>query len=142
VPPGASIQGRLHARYLTAVHYVDSLVGRVLDDLERRQLLDRTVVIVTADHGMQFEEHGLGFDGHGTGFTRSQLQTPLVTDGQWDWLIAADYTNYALGEPEQVTVVLSRGYEIRDRNYHLVRHPTVPHDSLRAALREMSRFYR
>jgi hypothetical protein len=186
-PPGASIQGRLHARYLTAVHYVDSLVGRVLDDLERRELLDRTVVIVTSDHGMQFEEPGLRFDGHGTGFTRSQLHTPLVirwpgrapvridrrtshfdvaptllpglfgcvnppaeyssgqdlfADRQWDWLVATDYTNYALVEPDQVTVVLSRGYEIRDRNYHLVAHPKMSLEHLRAALREMSRFYR
>lgn len=187
VPPGASKTGRLHIRYLNAVHYVDSLVGQVLDDLERRRLLDRTVVIVTSDHGMQFDEYGLGFDGHGTGFTRSQLQTPLVirwpgrpsgrvdrrtshfdmaptllsrlfgcanppsdyasggdlfAERQWEWLIAADYTNYALVEPGQVTVVLSRGYEIRDGNYHLVSHPTLPHEHLRAALREMSRFYR
>src|SRR5207245_9079934 len=32
--------------YLTAVHYIDSLLGRVLDDLERRKLLDQTIVIV------------------------------------------------------------------------------------------------
>ncbi len=187
VPPGASKPRRLHAKYLSAVHYVDSLVGQVLDDLDRRKLLDRTVVIVTSDHGMQFDEYGLGFDGHGTGFTRSQLQTPLVirwpgrppgrvdrrtshfdvaptlltglfgcanpptdyasghglfTGRQWDWLIATDYTDYAVVEPAQVTVVLAGGYEIRDENYRLVRHPTLPQESLRAALREMSRFYR
>ena len=169
------------------MHYIDSLVGRVLDDLERRRLLDRTLVIVTSDHGTQFDEYGLAFDGHGTGFTRSQLQTPLVIrwpgrpsgrvvrrtshfdvaptllarlfgcanpasdyasgddlfgDKQWEWVIAADYTNWALVEPGQVTVVLSRGYEIRDENYRLILHPTFPQERLRAALREMSRFYR
>jgi hypothetical protein len=187
VPPGTSKPRRLRIRYLTAVHYVDSLIGQVLDDLGRRKLLDRTVVIVTSDHGLQFDEYGLGFDGHGTGFTRSQLQTPLLirwpgrpagrvdrrtshfdvaptlltglfgcanpptdyasghdlfTDGQWDWLIATDYTDYALVEPEQVTVVLSGGYEIRDENYRLIPHPTLSQEKLRAALREMSRFYR
>src|SRR5882672_2804568 len=81
VPPRASIQGQLHARYLSAVHYVDSLVGRVLDDLERRKLLDRTVIVVTSDHGMEFDENGLGFDGHGTGFTASQLRTPMLILG-------------------------------------------------------------
>ncbi len=188
VPPGASTQVRQYARYLTAVHYVDSLVGRVLADLERRELLDRTVVIVTSDHGMEFDESGQGFTGHGTSYSGYQLQTPLVlrwpgrppgrvvrrtshhdvvptlltelfgcanppsdyasghdlfADTQWDWLIAASYRNFALIEPERVTVVYhAASYEIRDRNYRLVRNPTLPSDGLRAALREMSRFYR
>jgi len=78
VPPGAPKQVRLNARYLTAVHYVDSLVGRVIDDLKRRKLFDQTVIIVTSDHGMEFNENGLGFTGHGTAFSDLQLRTPLV----------------------------------------------------------------
>jgi uncharacterized protein len=78
LPVGDTVQGRLHARYLTAMHYVDSLIGRVLDDLERRQLIERTLIVVTSDHGMEFGETGLGFDGHGSGFTRFQLQTPFL----------------------------------------------------------------
>jgi membrane-anchored protein YejM (alkaline phosphatase superfamily) len=66
----------------------------------------------------------------------------LFGEKQWEWLIAADYTNYALVEPEQVTVVLSRGYEVRDVTYRLIGHPILHHEHLRAALREMSRFYR
>jgi len=187
VPLNASTQVRLHARYLTAVHYVDSLIGRVLDDLERRKLLERTLVIITSDHGMEFDENGLGFTGHGTSFSDYQVHTPLVvrwpgrspgrvarrtshndvaptllthlfgctnppadyasghdlfSDTQWDWLIAASHNDYALVEPEQLTIVYPAGYEIRDRTYHLVRHPTLPRDTLRAALLEMSRFYR
>jgi membrane-anchored protein YejM (alkaline phosphatase superfamily) len=187
VPPGASKQARLHARYLTAVHYVDSLVGRVLDDLKRRKLFDHTVVIVTSDHGMEFNENGLGFIGHGTAFSDLQLRTPLVvrwpgrppgrvdrrtshndvaptlitklfgcanppsdyssghslfSDAQWDWLIAASYEDFALIEPDRVTVVLPSSYEIRDRNYRLVPKPTLPRDVVQAALKEMSRFYR
>jgi membrane-anchored protein YejM (alkaline phosphatase superfamily) len=187
VPPGVTVQGRLHARYLSAVHFVDSLIGQVLDDLERRKLLDRTVIVVTSDHGMEFGETGLGFDGHGTAFTGSQLRTPLLvrwpgrppgrvdrrtshfdvsptlvtglfhctsppsdyasgydlfTNPQWDWLIATDYTDYALIEPERVTVVLQDAYEVRDGNYRLLPYPTLPRDGLRAALREMSRFYK
>ena len=34
------------------------------------------------------------------------------------------------------------GYEIRDRSYRLVPNPTLPRDALRAAMQEMSRFYR
>jgi membrane-anchored protein YejM (alkaline phosphatase superfamily) len=78
VSAGASRQQRLYARYLTAVHFVDSLVGRVLADLGERRLLDRTIVIVTADHGMEFDEGGQGFKGHGTAYSRYQLHTPLL----------------------------------------------------------------
>jgi len=78
LPGGTSTQERLHAQYLTAAHFVDSLVGRVLADLERRQLLEHTVIIVTSDHGMEFDENGLGFAGHGTAFSAQQLHTPFV----------------------------------------------------------------
>jgi len=77
--PGGTVQlRRRHGRYLTAVHYVDSLVGEMLDDLARRGLLDKTVIIVTSDHGIEFDETGLGFKGHGTAFTDYQLRTPLL----------------------------------------------------------------
>jgi len=45
-------------------------------------------------------------------------------------------------EPERVTIVYPAGYEIRDRDYGLVRNPTIPRDVVRPALHEMSRFYR
>jgi membrane-anchored protein YejM (alkaline phosphatase superfamily) len=187
VASSAPAQVRRHARYLSAVHFVDSLVGSVLDDLGRRKLLDRTVVIVTSDHGIEFDETGQGFKGHGTAFSDYQMRTPLVlrwpgrppgrierrtshndlaptvltelfgctnppsdyasgyslfAEKQWDWLVARSRTDYALIEPERVTIVYSSGYEIRDRAYRLVRDPTLPRDGLRAALREMGRFYR
>jgi hypothetical protein len=34
------------------------------------------------------------------------------------------------------------GYEIRDRDYRLVRNPTIPRDVVRAARHEKSPFYR
>ena len=57
---------------------MDGLVGQVLDDLERRKLLASTVVLVTSDHGMEFDESGQGFTGHGTSYSNYQMHTPLV----------------------------------------------------------------
>jgi hypothetical protein len=45
-------------------------------------------------------------------------------------------------EPERVTIAYPAGYEIRDRDYRLVAYPTLPRDGLRAAQKEMSRFFR
>ena len=36
------------------------------------------MVIVTSDHGMEFDEDGLGFKGHGTAYSDYQMHTPLV----------------------------------------------------------------
>jgi membrane-anchored protein YejM (alkaline phosphatase superfamily) len=187
VAPGAPEQVRQHARYLTAVHYIDSLLGGVVDDLERRKLLDRTVIIVTSDHGMEFDDSGLGFTGHSTAYSEYQLHTPLIVrwpgrppgrvtrrtshndiaptlltelfgctnppsdyssghslfaDSEWSWLIAASYSDFAVVEPDRVTIVLPAGYEMRDRSYRLIQNPTLPRDALSSAMREMSRFYR
>lgn len=63
-------------RYLNAVHHLDSQFQRVFDRLERRQLLDNTIVVVLGDHGEEFMEHG--YWGHNSTFSDQQTRTPLV----------------------------------------------------------------
>jgi len=79
-PPaeGESKAARDRANYPTSLHYVDSLVGRVLDDLQQRELLDDTIVIISADHGQEFNENGLGYVGYGSNYSDYQLHVPLV----------------------------------------------------------------
>jgi uncharacterized protein len=64
--------------YRTAAHYVDSQVGRVLDDLQQRGLLDSTVVMISSDHGEEFNDNGMGFWGHGSNFSDVQLHVPMI----------------------------------------------------------------
>mgnify|MGYP006168917727 CR=1 FL=1 len=42
------------ADYLVEVEHFDSMVARAIDSLEKRGLLENTIVIVTSDHGMPF----------------------------------------------------------------------------------------
>ena len=65
-------------RFKTSIHFVDSLVGRVLNQLEAEGLLDSTVIVVTSDHGEEFDESAGHYWGHGSNFTRWQTQVPLV----------------------------------------------------------------
>jgi hypothetical protein len=62
--PPTSEEGARAARayYLAGLHQIDREVGDMLDALARRKVLDRAVVIITADHGAAFGEHGLFFD--------------------------------------------------------------------------------
>lgn len=78
VPEDAGKMAQRRANYRTSLHFVDSLVGRVLDDLKRRDLLDETVVMISADHGQSFNDTGLGFVGYGSSFSDYQLRVPMV----------------------------------------------------------------
>lgn len=67
-------------RYAGEVSYTDAQVGRVLDDLRERGLLDRTIVIITADHGEAFgEQHAHVKDkGHGANLYDATQHVPLI----------------------------------------------------------------
>ncbi|MHB1947841.1 MAG: sulfatase-like hydrolase/transferase [Gammaproteobacteria bacterium] len=65
-------------RYKNAVLLVDQEIKQVLTILKTNDLLKNTVVIVTGDHGEEFNENHLNYWGHASNFTRYQTQTPLV----------------------------------------------------------------
>jgi len=66
------------AKYRTAMHFVDGLIQQVLDDLEERGLLESTVIVVSSDHGEEFDETGQGFRKHGSAYTDLQLKVPML----------------------------------------------------------------
>ncbi|MBZ5640068.1 MAG: sulfatase-like hydrolase/transferase, partial [Acidobacteriia bacterium] len=58
------------------IAYADAELGRLLDDLKRRGLLDRTLVVVTADHGESLGEHGE--ETHGLFLYDAAIRVPLI----------------------------------------------------------------
>lgn len=68
----------LRNRYRNSLHYVDSLVGETFDALESRGLLENSVVIVTGDHGQEFNDNGQNYWGHASNFTRYQTAVPML----------------------------------------------------------------
>src|SRR5262249_36729591 len=56
---------------------LDEQLGRLIDELDCRSLLERTWVIITADHGESFGEQP-GVYWHGTSLYQAQLHVPLV----------------------------------------------------------------
>ncbi|QDU65712.1 sulfatase [Engelhardtia mirabilis] len=65
--------------YDAAIHQADEAVGQLLDGLERLQLLDETIVVLTSDHGKEIGDHG-GV-GHGHTLYEELLQVPLLISG-------------------------------------------------------------
>jgi membrane-anchored protein YejM (alkaline phosphatase superfamily) len=187
-PESDETQAVEFAKYRTAVSFVDSVIGSVLEDLRSRGLLERTVVLISSDHGEEFGESGEQLEKHGSGYTRYQLVIPLVLAWpgrpvgvsyehrtshydivptlmqdffgcsntaadysvgrnlfdrtSWPWMIAGSYYNYAVLEPDQVTVTFPNGlYEVRDWDYHLLQQPQFRGSVLEAVSEQNARFF-
>ncbi len=76
--PGADEQRQIVALYDGALHATDRAMGRLLRNLSEHGLLERSHVVVTADHGENLYERGLGV-GHGDHLRGSEsLRIPLL----------------------------------------------------------------
>jgi arylsulfatase A-like enzyme len=62
--------------YDGSLAYLDSQLGRLFAELERRDLVRNTIIIVTADHGELFGEHSLF--SHGNSLYLPLLKVPLI----------------------------------------------------------------
>jgi len=66
----------LRALYDSEIRFTDDHVGRLLDELDELGLLDRSLVVFTADHGEEFMERG--WIGHTRSLHRELLHVPLM----------------------------------------------------------------
>ncbi|MDI9240301.1 sulfatase-like hydrolase/transferase [Lysobacter sp. LF1] len=65
-------------RYRAAVHYSDQMIGQLLQTLQDSPLADNTVVLITGDHGEEFNDLHQNYWGHNGNFSDYQLRTPFV----------------------------------------------------------------
>jgi arylsulfatase A-like enzyme len=66
----------LRMLYEAQIRRVDRALASILHQLEAQGLRDRTVVVVTSDHGEAFGEHGVF--GHGNTLFLEELHVPLI----------------------------------------------------------------
>jgi hypothetical protein len=72
----AANRARLEETYWNAAAYADRMVGEVVNRLRRLGLWDKTLLVVTADHGESLFEDG--FLGHGHMINARQNRIPFV----------------------------------------------------------------
>jgi membrane-anchored protein YejM (alkaline phosphatase superfamily) len=69
--------------YLNAVHYTDEMVGRVVAALDSMGALDNTIIVVTSDHGEEFDDNHADYWGHTGNFTGYQTRVPMFIYVPW-----------------------------------------------------------
>jgi arylsulfatase A-like enzyme len=62
--------------YIGEIAFADSQIGRLLEALDARRLMGRTIVIVAGDHGESLGDHGE--QAHGVFIYESVLRVPLI----------------------------------------------------------------
>ncbi len=65
-------------RYRNTIYFVDHEIKQVLATLKTAGVLDKTVVIITSDHGEQLNDARMGYWDHASAYTPYQLHVPLL----------------------------------------------------------------
>ena len=82
VPSDEAI-GQVIRRYQNAVHWVDYAIEEFVDFLKFKGRYDNSVIIITGDHGEEFQEEGSWF--HCSSLNKYQTEVPIII--KWpDWV--------------------------------------------------------
>ena len=65
-------------RYKNCLHYVDDLIGKIISQLDKKNKLENTIIIITSDHGQEFNDSKKGYWQHGGNFSKYQINTPFI----------------------------------------------------------------
>ncbi len=64
--------------YDAELRWTDQQIGRLLDELVRLPSNEKTIIVITSDHGDSMGEHTVPVGTHGTALYRELLHTPLI----------------------------------------------------------------
>jgi len=64
--------------YKSCVYRTDELIGEILYKMDNNGMLNNTIVIITGDHGQEFNENKRNYWGHGSNYSKWQIQVPFI----------------------------------------------------------------
>lgn len=64
--------------YQNSLHYIDSLFKQIHQAVIESGQDKNTLILITSDHGEEFNDNKRGYWGHGSNFTKAQTRVPLV----------------------------------------------------------------
>ncbi|MFN1582521.1 DUF3413 domain-containing protein [Vibrio rotiferianus] len=86
-----SASERFKQAYEQAVQSADTTVKNILTTLEEQQLLENTIVVITSNHGSEFNETKTNSWGANSNYSRYQLQVPMVV--HWPGMLPAEFSH-------------------------------------------------
>ncbi|CAH1579650.1 DUF3413 domain-containing protein [Vibrio rotiferianus] len=86
-----SASERFKQAYEQAVQSADTTVENILTTLEEQQLLENTIVVITSNHGSEFNETKTNSWGANSNYSRYQLQVPMVV--HWPGMLPAEFSH-------------------------------------------------
>lgn len=92
--------------YKGEIEYVDSEIGRIVEVLQDKMLMDDTIIVITADHGESLGEHDYYYD-HGRFLYEPSLHIPLI-------IYSPNLKNYADNDIEQTVSTIDFAPTILD----------------------------
>ena len=63
-------------RYKNSAYYVDSLIAKIVNEIEKSGKMENTIIVVVGDHGEEFNEFGRF--AHSYSFNNFQTSTPFI----------------------------------------------------------------
>lgn len=64
--------------YSNSVYFNDVQLGRIMQILRDKNFDSSTIVLITGDHGQEFNDNKKGYWGHNSNYSRPQTHVPLV----------------------------------------------------------------
>lgn len=77
-------------RYKNSAFFADQSFGQLMDHLYRSGTFDNTIVIVTSDHGFEFNESKRNSWGAGNNYSQPQLAVPMIIS--WPGMSAKQFS--------------------------------------------------
>ncbi|NND54955.1 MAG: DUF3413 domain-containing protein [Gammaproteobacteria bacterium] len=94
---------RADAAYMAGMAHVDVELGKVLATLESIDNGRDTLIVITSDHGYEFDELGLGYIGHASNYAEYQLRSTLLM--RWPGRAPRTYSHRSAHQDVPVTLL-------------------------------------
>ena len=65
-------------RYIQSIREVDREIGRLIEVINKKNLLKDTIVIMTSDHGYELDDYQTDYYGHSSNYSPVQTKVPMM----------------------------------------------------------------
>ncbi len=69
---------KLFNRYKNSLYYIDDQIGKILQKLEEKGILESSILVISGDHGQEFNDNKKGYWQHGGNYSKYQIKVPLL----------------------------------------------------------------